>query len=377
MVGTAGGHPEACAHGDENRQEDAEDGNADGAERVEQVQQGEHDAQGKDEVQAHDAAVGDESGKERGGAGVLDDAAHGHDGAAHDHDTPGHGLLEFLPREKLDARKEHDRQADEGHHGRVEQGNPVADNPEHQQADNDDDGLDLVRLDLGSCSSLVANALQARIGNGLGLEDLGDEEPGDRSHEDDDRQGDDNPVQEGHARASGHLLHDAHRDHVEGATGGSSHAAGDGRNGNADHEAASEVGLEGLCIRRFEDREREAHEQDGAGHVGHDHGHDGRRDHEAEHELARVVARPLEKRVHETNAPVGFHHDDRQREHRDDEEQRGTREATDGASEIGHDSEHGAQHDDEQCGDAQRQRRGDPQGDEGQQQAQGPSALGG
>lgn len=61
----------------------------------------------------------------------------------------------------------------------------------------------------------------------------------------------------------------------------------------------------------------------------------------------------------------------------DDEEQRGTREATDGASEIGHDSEHGTQHDDEQCGDAQRQRRGDPQGDEGQQQAQGPSALGG
>lgn len=72
--GNRGGHPEACAHGDENRQEDAEDGNADGAERVEQVQQGEHDAQGKDEVQAHDAAVGDESGKERGGAGVLDGA---------------------------------------------------------------------------------------------------------------------------------------------------------------------------------------------------------------------------------------------------------------------------------------------------------------
>lgn len=54
--------------------------------------------------------------------------------------------------------RNHDRQADEGHHGRVEQGNPVADNPEHQQADNDDDGLDLVRL-----RTLVAAAAWSRM----------------------------------------------------------------------------------------------------------------------------------------------------------------------------------------------------------------------
>ena len=152
----------------------------------------------------------------------------------------GHGVPKFLPRQELHARKKHHGKTDQCNDRSVQHRNPVARNPENEQAEHDNNSLDFIGLNLLSCGSLFADTLKALVGNGFGFQNLSDKEPGDGNHHDNHRQRDDDPIEERDRRARS-LLENIHCNNVERATCRRCHATRDGRNRDTNHQAASKI----------------------------------------------------------------------------------------------------------------------------------------